>query len=1068
MFPDALRAGWALSLLLMTAVALPAQDGESDWACSPWESVSPKPFPLELSALVSTGDQLMAFGDSGAAASDDGLSWRRVTQLDGHLSSALWTGDEFLGTLGNTILASTDGVTWVTRHEVPQDPIFFSILLRSIAGNGGQLVVVGEDYSDRFDMWSPVLLTSADGIAWSRPDFPAAPDPSHVQLSAVIWAMNRFVATGSYLLTSHDGVTWSKNDSVRGNSLASNGELVVVADDIGLFLSSDLETWSTAPSPVTDGHMGWAGDRFWLAGSCAACLDHEPSLWSSTDGESWERISLDAPIELRAFNSHGSRLVAVGGGTAATDDGERWQTSCSHLSSGLSGITTDGGRMVAVGTGGEVLSTAQDGVWQRVLWGGTDRLEDVAWGPAGFVAVGGDVVLTSIDGEHWTKRSIPGVYLNLVASNGLIYIAAGEDAIAYASTDGETWTAMGIDPDVTDFRDLVTNDDVFVAGVRRRSQGGALLTSHDGVTWQHTADTQSRWPELAWGGGRFLATDDSRTLSSEDGNEWQEVFTGLQFGKPQWIDDRFVAWVDYSDSFYSSSDGAGWSQTVGPTRPGYGATMAVGSSLWRVTPSGTIDRAACGERVTQTVLPALAHLPGAEGTQWQSDLEIHNPGADRVTIGLVATARDEVAPGAQFAISLEGGAAQRLDDVLASWFGLETAASIRLTSWSGSALAVARTYNASPAGTFGQGIAAEHAGAALSGGYEGRLIQLSYNADRSRGARTNLGLVNIGGVDDDVMIELRRSDGSFLGRQGVGVRTGESIQLHDIFRTHSSSDVDDAFAIVTPGAPDSRLLAYASVVDNLSGDPVFVLPAPRVESGRSAWLAGAGHGLGLAGSDWRTDVELANPGANDATCRVDIFPWASTEAPELSLIYEVPAGQSVRIEDIVALVGRQTGASLRLTASAGAVMASGRTYTVTAGGTYGQYLPLLTELDAITEREPQRLIMLRQSATNGVGFRTNLGLVNIIADSCDVQIEVHDASGAVLGTLNRTLGPLESVQLTEVLGLVAAEGSGATGGGIDDAYAIVSVATAGGRVLAYASLIDDRTNDPVLIVAVRD
>ena len=109
--------------------------------------------------------------------------------------------------------------------------------------------------------------------------------------------------------------------------------------------------------------------------------------------------------------------------------------------------------------------------------------------------------------------------------------------------------------------------------------------------------------------------------------------------------------------------------------------------------------------------------------------------------------------------------------------------------------------------------------------------------------------------------------------------------------------------------------------------------------------------------------------------------------------------------------------------------------------------------------------MLRESRTRETGYRTNIGLVNTTNGPVEVSIALHDASGQPLGALTRELGSYQSVQLDQVLKTVAG------GGAIDDAFTIVSVAAtkaaASGEaaVFAYTSLIDNRTNDPVLMVA---
>ena len=1053
-----MRSHAASSILgMVLAVALGGAARAQDWGCSPWEWVHPAPFPLHLSTAVTVGGTFWAFGETGAAVSRDGLVWQRKSMVSGELSAVMWTGSEFLGTAANTIVASSDGVRWAVRHEVWQDPIFFTIDLRSIASSGSRYVAVGEDYSGRYYMWSPVLLSSPDGVVWSRPEFPTAADPSHSSLSAVIWAKGRFVAVGSYLLTSPDGTTWAKDEAIHGSSLASDGDLVVVADDDGLSLSRDLATWETVASPVTDARIAFVGGRFWLAGRCDACPDREPSLWSSGDAKVWQRASLDAPIALRAFTTDGQRIVAVGWGTAVSVDGESWQTSNAQLAAGLGDLAWSGTRYAAVGESGELL-TSEDGTrWRRVLWGGATRLSSVTWGPVGFVVVGEGVALTSAAGVVWTSHSLPGgVGLRKVVSNGSRYLGIGWSDVAFWSADGVTWTPVDLSSLALGrffYNEAVAGGGVFVVSVWRNDGGGAVLTSPDGVTWQRGVDTTTGLAGLGWGGGRFLATDFAKVLASTNGATWQEVYSGVELVGLLWVGDRFVA-SSRSGGFYSSADGSEWATTAGPGEAG---TLAAGSVLWKAAGDGSVRRAVCGVPSTTVDLPSLAHLPGAQGTQWRSDLELHNPGTGAVSFGLVGTVRGQVGVGSQLTLTLAGGKALRLDDVLASWLGIEDAATVRLASWGGPALAVGRTYDETPAGTYGQLITPYAPSSAVESGGEARLIQLAHAADRSSGFRTNVGLVNTGSHSGEVDVELWRGDGTQLGTQVATLRVGESVQLNDIFRSVTSADVGDAYAIVKPAGTGVRALVYASVVDNLSGDPVFVRPAKIVPTGQPVWLPGAGHLPGLAGSVWRTDLEIHNPGPQEASCLIDLFPWDRSGGPWATATVTVPSGESVRIADVVGQrLSYQGGASLRLTPTAGAVMASARTYAVAAAGSFGQYVSAMEERDAISTEAPRRLIMLRQSASGSQGFRSNIGLVNVTELPAEVDVELHDASGALLGTMSRALGAFESVQVTAVLRTLVAQP-------VDDAYAIVRVATAGAKVLAYACLIDNRTNDPVFM-----
>lgn len=1042
----------------VVAVAAGGTARAQDWGCSPWEWVHPTPFPLRLSTVVAVNGTFWGFGESGVAVSRDGLRWQRKSLLTGKLASAMWTGEEFLGTAGNAILASSDGVSWSVRHEVWQDPIFFTIALRSIAGSERGYVAVGENFSGRFSMWSPLLLTSLDGLTWNPGQLPPASDPEHSSLSAVIWTKGRFVAVGSYLVLSSDGATWEKDERVQGSSLASDGDLVVVADEADLALSRDLAVWETAASPVRDGRIAFAGGRFWLAGRCTGCPDREPSLWSSTDARVWRREALPVPLELRAVAAGGSRVVAAGRGAAVSAGGGMWQASQAQVASALSGLAASGTRLVAVGDAGELLTSADGRGWERVLWGGATPLSSVVWGPHGFVAVGEGVALASADGTAWTRHSLPGGEgLKEVVSNGSRLLAISWGELVLASPDGIVWTPVDLAPLALGrffFHDVVAGAGTLVASVWRQSGGGAILVSADGITWQRAADTRSGLPGLAWGGGRFLATDFDKVLASADGVAWQEVSSGVELTGLLWVGDRFVA-TDRSGGFFWSADGAQWQPASGPAEAG---TVALGEEVWKVAGDGSIRRAVCGVPDTPVDLPSLAHLRGAQGTQWRSDVELHNPGDTAITVGLAGTARGEVTVGGQLAITLAAGEALRLDDVLAGWLGIEAAATARVTSWRGAALAVGRTYNDTPNGTVGQFIP-PHSAAALEPGGEVRLIQLAHAASRDRGFRTNLGLVNLGSQDGQAEVELWSADGIRLGTRVARLRAGESQQLDDIFRAVTTSDVEDGVAVVRPAGFDDLLLAYASVVDNLSGDPTLVRPARPIGSGEPVWFPGAGHLPGLQGSVWRTDLQLHNPGSQAAPCLIELFPWDRAGGPLAAATVLVPPGEGVRLADVVGrLFAYHGGASLRLTPATGGVMASARTYAVGASGSFGQYVPALPESEPITSDSARRLIMLRQSASGSDGFRANLGLVNVTAATAEVEVELHDARGALLGTVSKSLGAFESTQITTVLTAIGAPL-------VDDGYAVVRVATPGVKVLAYACLIDNRSNDPVFMTA---
>jgi hypothetical protein len=84
--------------------------------------------------------------------------------------------------------------------------------------------------------------------------------------------------------------------------------------------------------------------------------------------------------------------------------------------------------------------------------------------------------------------------------------------------------------------------------------------------------------------------------------------------------------------------------------------------------------AAVGEAL---LLPATAHVAGDLGTTWRSDVEIHSFGDEPATVSLwlLVHGADNSASVSR-ELTIEPGRSRRLDDVLASEFGVEGQAAL--------------------------------------------------------------------------------------------------------------------------------------------------------------------------------------------------------------------------------------------------------------------------------------------------------------------------------------------------------------------------------------------------------
>lgn len=232
-------------------------------------------------------------------------------------------------------------------------------------------------------------------------------------------------------------------------------------------------------------------------------------------------------------------------------------------------------------------------------------------------------------------------------------------------------------------------------------------------------------------------------------------------------------------------------------------------------------------------IPAAAHVSGAAGTDWRTDLEVHNYGGGQaqyeiaLLVGDVPNSNPMTLP-----FHLSSGQSVRYSDVLYTAFGFTGSAALRVTVTAGEIAVSSRTFNQTTQGTYGQYIGAVPSHGAISFGQEGRIIQLTHNLANDSGYRTNVGFLNAS--DDRILVEadLYRWDGMLLGARSFWIEAASFTQKDRLFRTVTGDDVSDGYISVRTSTPNGRFFAYASVVDNRTGDPIYI-PAAIVDSGTS-------------------------------------------------------------------------------------------------------------------------------------------------------------------------------------------------------------------------------------------
>jgi PKD repeat protein len=223
------------------------------------------------------------------------------------------------------------------------------------------------------------------------------------------------------------------------------------------------------------------------------------------------------------------------------------------------------------------------------------------------------------------------------------------------------------------------------------------------------------------------------------------------------------------------------------------------------------------ERAVQWI-DGVASATGAEGTFFRTTLFLSNRRETSARVTIRFTPRGAAAPLASADVTLAPRRLVSWEDLLRDLFALQPdqAGAIRIegdpvTAW-------ARTWNDSADGSYGQFLPAFGAENLVSAGAKGWLLGLAEND----GFRSNLGLVNPGTETTAVEVVLFGPGGAELGRRTESVPGGGALFLPKYLRTLTGrSDLSGIYAEIRPLSGPS-VNAWASVVDNRSGDAIFV------------------------------------------------------------------------------------------------------------------------------------------------------------------------------------------------------------------------------------------------------
>lgn len=595
---------------------------------------------------------------------------------------------------------------------------------------------------------------------------------------------------------------------------------------------------------------------------------------------------------------------------------------------------------------------------------------------------------------------------------------------------------------------------------------------HVNVAWPPPSEVAPMIQPFAALGLDNQITEMDVSVYTDDTSRYDEIAPALLYQQASRYRDLFREYRRLKSSISSVTlwgiaDDSTWLSSypiVRPDRPLlFDGDLQAKPSYW-----GVVDSAPEGY---SALIPSSARASGAGGAFYTTDVTVANSGTSDTTVQLTFLGHDvDGRGGAERSFPLPAGRSTTFSDVLGSSFGRTSDyGAIRVTSASASVRALAQTSTPGFGGTFGQSVpAAMSADLIVSGTPRSILAIREDNA-----FRTNLILANASDEPVDVDVTLVADTGTTLKGASPSQpdalattrRTLAPLAMTQISRVVRAlgvtANVTGARLVLSTPSSGRSFAAYASVIDNVTNDPRTLLPIGPISSAAPAadfwFVPSTARAAGSGGAFYTTDLTVAYTGNVTSRFTLKFLGNNKDGRGGVERTFDLTAARSATYTDILGSVfglnsdyGAIRVASQVPASDSARVAVLAQTSTPGFGGTFGQSVPAATAADLIRKGSDRSILGVREDGS----FRTNLILANTTEANLSVDVKLVGGDGVTLGVKSYTLNPLGMTQVTKVVRDLSVS-SNVSGGRL-----VLSTPTAGGAFAAYASVIDNVTNDP--------
>lgn len=353
-----------------------------------------------------------------------------------------------------------------------------------------------------------------------------------------------------------------------------------------------------------------------------------------------------------------------------------------------------------------------------------------------------------------------------------------------------------------------------------------------------------------------------------------------------------------------------------------------------------------------------------------------------------------------------------------------------------------------PSGTIGGAMVCRATITALVGKVSSLAVALSIERPQLAGLKASLT------GPDGTSVRLLDDPGieGTVFREVIG-RTVESDEPLSLFAGRPASGVWTLRLEDGVDPAGSRMTSWALVIEPEA--PILAEPSRAPER----LLPTIARNAGRFGSFFATDIVLFNPAEQaSADVTLSFLPSGRSHDVAATVSLSIPPRSTRALDDVVGNAFRTTGfGPVHVSAPNDVVVASRIDTTSAGGGSYGLLVPDVGPEGAIGRLDsPAWLVPVFRPGSS----RVNAGLVEVAGAPASVELLVRDGRGSVTGRIALDLLPFESRQINDIhQSATAAPTSG-------DLFE-VRVLSGSGRVVAWATAVDNGSNDGLLVTASR-